>query len=208
VIRTPQSAAAESAATQPAWEDVATEQFSSVRVSLSRPVLVARSKGYLWFPAMIRFDDGALLTLMSTHPDDATNAPRKRVAWSTDGGLTWNGPPDPIAIAGGGAVRLTNGDQLIIPFSLFPRSEGALGADTQVVSAKGHEIRAADPGVTVTGFPRPLPPPSSGTGLASFVFNRQSVETGAGHYLTTLYGTFKGASRYTLLTAVSDDGYH
>src|SRR5438874_748118 len=36
------------------WKEVKTERRKGVTVTLSAPVLVARSKGYLWFPTLVR----------------------------------------------------------------------------------------------------------------------------------------------------------
>ena len=72
------------AADKPAWKVEKTETLKGLKVSLARPVLVARSKGYLWFPTLIR-RDGDLLALMSDYPDEHTKTSTSKVAWSGDG---------------------------------------------------------------------------------------------------------------------------
>jgi hypothetical protein len=44
-------------------------------ISLSEPVPVARSHGYLWFPSLIRRDRGDLLAVMSGGEDVYTKVP-------------------------------------------------------------------------------------------------------------------------------------
>src|SRR5262245_56798200 len=52
-----------------AWRDVKAHALKGVKVTLSEPVLVARSKGYLWFPTLHRLSDGGLLAVMSDYED-------------------------------------------------------------------------------------------------------------------------------------------
>src|SRR5262245_22959041 len=74
---------------RPAWKVVKTERVQGFDVSLSAPVLVARSKGYLWFPTLVRLGNDDLLAVMSNYADVHTTTSTSRVAWSGDGGLTW-----------------------------------------------------------------------------------------------------------------------
>ena len=39
--------------------------LKGIEVSVSKPVLVARSKGYLWFPTMTRLANGELFAVLS-----------------------------------------------------------------------------------------------------------------------------------------------
>jgi hypothetical protein len=48
---------------------------------------------------------------------------------------------------------------------------------------------------------------TTGLGTVGFVFNGQVVRARNGEYLTTLYGTFEGDSRYSLVLAESADGF-
>jgi hypothetical protein len=57
-----------------------------VRVSLAKPVLVARSKGYLWFPTMTRLSGGDLFAVLSTNLDAIVVDRTAAVTWSGDGG--------------------------------------------------------------------------------------------------------------------------
>jgi hypothetical protein len=65
--------------------------------------------------------------------------------------------------------------------------------------------------VVVTGWPRPLDPPGVAFGqpqlrMMGFLFAGQCVTLKDGHYLATLYGRFKGVTRYSLVVADSADG--
>ena len=61
-----------SAAQAPAeWKDRAPIQLKDLRVTLSEPVLVKRSRWYCWFPSLMRQPDGMLWAIM-TKPADVT----------------------------------------------------------------------------------------------------------------------------------------
>src|SRR5262249_36505780 len=110
-----------SAAEKPAWSAAKTVRLKGLKVSLSRPVLVARSKGYLWFPTLIALGKGQLLTLMSDYADEHVKTSTSMVAWSRDGGLTWS-KAEP-AFYSDSHLRLKNGDRLLLPYYLYPRKE-------------------------------------------------------------------------------------
>ena len=74
------------------WIDLNTIELNGLTVSLSQPVLVARSKGYLWFPSLQRFPDGTLLAVMSSLADVHVNQTAALYAWSRDGGRSWSEP--------------------------------------------------------------------------------------------------------------------
>lgn len=193
----------EKAPAKPEWQAARTETLEGVKVTLSRPVRVARSQGYLWFPTLVRLDDGQLLSVMSNYADIHTTTSTSRVAWSGDGGLTWSELQE--ARYSDSSVRLPGGDRLLLPYYLYPR-EGGMGAPYQVVPRGQRETRTVKEGVSVTGWPRPDRSFDPKLGLAGFVFNGQTVELKDGGYLATLYGHFKDAKRYSLVTAESRDG--
>ena len=86
-------------------------KLKGVTVTLSDPVLVARSKGYLWFPTLVRTHGGDLLAEMSNQKDTHHRDWTSLVSWSGDGGLTWT-DPEP-ALYGENPLQLDNGDQLL-----------------------------------------------------------------------------------------------
>jgi hypothetical protein len=143
----------------PAWKTTKTVSLEGLKVSLSDPVLVARSKGYLWFPSMTRLANGEFFAILSTSRDGVDRNRTSVVSWSGDGGLTWSEPSsiDPRGdLYSECTLRLLNGDELLYPFNLYPRP-GGMGAPYQVVSGqKGkREVRLVKGGVTVAGWPRP-----------------------------------------------------
>jgi len=184
------------------WPVGRTYELKGTRVTLSAPVLVARSKGFLWFPTLIRFDNGDLLAVMSDQPDEHHTTWTAQITWSLDGGLTWTEPKG--APYTENPVRRANGDFLMLPFALFPRP-GGMGAPYTLVRKGSRDVQVVKEGVTVTGWPRPDEPPEK-TGRSGFVFNGQTVELRKGGYLATLHGLFKGSKRYSLVAAESADG--
>lgn len=186
--------------------DTQTIAVPHYNITLAQPTLVARSKGYLWFPTLVRLSNGDLLAIMSNYADIETNAPTGRHAWSTDNGQTWNEPT--TAPYGETHLTLKNGDELILPYYLFPKATGSMSAPYKLVPKGTHEITLVQPGVTVEGWPRPDKNPPSKEGVSGFVFNGQTIKLKDGQYLATLYGTFEQDKRYNLVCAASRDGVH
>jgi hypothetical protein len=186
-----------------AWKDAATVRLKGAGLALSEPVLVARSKGYLWFPTLTPLADGALLALMSDYADVHTKTATAKLAWSRDGGLTWSEPAN--GLYADSHVRLADGGELLLPYYLFPRKDG-MGAACQVVAKGKQRAEVVEDGVTVAGWPRPDKTFEPKLGMSGFVFNGQTVELKGGGHLATLYGYFKDTNRYSLVAAESKDG--
>jgi hypothetical protein len=175
----------------------------SLKVTLSSPVLVARSKGYLWFPNLVRREDGTLLARMYDYADVHTNQSTGKVCWSSDGGQTWSELQ--AALGSDSHVSLPGGDLLLLPYYLYPRKDG-LGAPYQRVPRGKRELQTHKDGILVTDWPRPDRSFAPQLGLAGFVFNGQTVSLKNGSFLGTLYGYFKDTKRYSLVAAQSKDG--
>jgi len=187
---------------QTGWTDVRTVELQGLEVSLSRPVLVARSKGYLWFPTLVPMGGNGLIGILSDMPDVHTDRPTGLMTWSSDGGLTWSEPgKGPYSDCA--PLRLPNGDLLMLSNYLYPRADGTY-AGCGIIPRGKREPEALADGVTITGWPRPLRPGPHG--LAGFGFTGQTVAVEEGDYLATLYGFFEGAGRYSLVAACSVDG--
>ena len=193
-----------------AWETAATVPLEGVRVALSKPVLVARSKGYLWFPTMTRLSGGELFAILSTNRDAVVPDRTAAVTWSADGGLTWS-PLHSVDPKGDllteCTLRRADGDELLYPFNLYPRPEG-MGGLYQIVSGQPgkREIRVVKDGLIVSGWPRPDRSFNQELGLCGFGFNGQTLVSTDGSYLATLYGYFKDEFRYSLVLVESRDG--
>ncbi|KPK84106.1 MAG: hypothetical protein AMJ81_06510 [Phycisphaerae bacterium SM23_33] len=195
---------ANTSATAPVgWVVKDTIELKGVKVGLSQPVLVARRKGYLWFPTLTVLVNGDLLAQMSSHADVHTRTATSLMSWSGDGGLTWTTPVP--AAYGESTLRLPSGDQLLLPYYLYPKGRGVLAAPYQLCPKGKRLVRQVEGGVTVAGWPSPDRSFAPQLGLAGFVFNGQTVRLKGG-YLATLYGYFKDAKRYALVAAESADG--
>lgn len=193
------------AAAEPApWKGVKTATLQGLRVTLSSPVLVARDKGYLWFPTLSRLSDGRLLALMSNYADIHTSSSTCLAAWSADGGQTWTKPSP--GLYGDAQLTLPSGDLLLLPYYMYPQSAGRMGAPYQICRKGAAELTTVKDGLSVSAWPRPDRSFAPELGLSGFVFNGQTVELKDGGYLATLYGYFKDTKRYSLAAAQSDDG--
>jgi hypothetical protein len=206
----------------PAWQDGKPHALNGVTVTLSRPVLVARSKGYLWFPTLVKLMNGDCMAVMSNYADKHVETSSSLVSWSHDGGLTWTKPIE--GQYGDVSLRRPGDDELLLPYYLRPLPDGGIGAPYQLCPKRKQELRVVKPGVSVTGLPRKDKSLAPELGLAGFVFNGQSVKLKNDAYLATLYGYFeestaakpetvkaeaakpKEAPRYSLIAVESADG--
>ena len=194
----------------PAWEMTKAVSLDGLEVSLSKPRLVARSQRYLWFPTMTRLPGGELFATFSTNLDAVVADRTSSVSWSADDGLTWS---EPNSIMPKGdlyaetMLRLKNGDELLLPFNLYPDGEAMRGWH-QIVSGKKGErkVRFTDKSMTVSGWPRPDRSFNEMLGLSGFGFNGHGLAGKSGEYLATMYGYFKGEQRYSLVMVESTDG--
>jgi hypothetical protein len=185
------------------WHDAHVERVGGREITLSKPVLVARSSGFLWFPTIMRLASGDLLAVMSNYHDDHVEKATGALSWSGDGGLTWSKPS--AGLYSDSAARTSSGDQLLLPYYLKPLPGASLGAPYQLVANGKREATVATKCVEVKNWPRPDRSFAPKLGLAGFVFNGNPIEIEGGH-LTMLYGHFQDARRYSLVAAESKDG--
>ncbi len=184
--------------------------LSGLEISLSKPRLVARSHGYLWFPTLYRTGSGEWLAAMSDYADLHVGEGTCQVSWSDDGGYSWS----PL-VGGKGSdsfLTLPSGDSLLLPYYTKYESVDQISRTVQRIPRGRRELKLEEPGVKVSGWPRP---PEKLTGkavkpewnLSSFVFTGQTVVVKDGKWLATLYGYLTGTNgRYSLVVAESSDG--
>lgn len=185
------------------WQDVRTERLGDLEVTLSAPVLVARSEGFCWFPTLMQLANGDLLAVMSNYHDDHVEKATANLCWSANGGLTWSKPA--VGLYSDSALRTPEGDQLLLPYYLRPRPQGAMGDAYQIVPKGKREAKVVPEGLRVENWPRPDKSFAPKLGLSGFVFNGNTIEIKGG-YLALLYGHFKDAKRYSLVAADSKNG--
>jgi hypothetical protein len=188
----------------PVWKPGQTVPFEQGQVALSQPVLVARSKGYLWFPSLSRLSDGRLLAVMSNYADEHVTISTASLSWSADGGLTWTTPV--AGRYGDPTLTLANGCELLLPYYLRPLGDLVMGEVCQICKPGATSATLLDTKVIVRGWSRPDQPFSATTGMSGFVFNGDTLTDKDKNYLATLYGHYQGASRYALVLAESPDG--
>jgi hypothetical protein len=187
------------------WKPNRTVQIDGLRVTVSEPVLVAKSTGSLWFPTLARVNGDRWLVVMSDKRDEHTDEQTGVFAQSDDGGLSW-GKPGRIPIYSECPVALHD-ELLLLPNYLYPQADGSIGARYLLAPHEGGtEVRVKE-SATVGGWPRPLGELADPKlHIAGFVFNGQSVALKDDRHLVTLYGRFKGTTRYALVVATSRDG--
>ena len=104
-------------------------------------------------------------------------------------------------------LRLKNGDEMLLPFNLYPDGEAMRGWH-QIVSGKKGErkVTFTDKSITVSGWPRPDRSFNEKLGLSGFGFNGHGLMGKSDEYLATMYGYFKDEHRYSLVMVESTDG--
>ncbi len=191
--------------TMPEWKTHSVVSIDGLDVTVSEPVLVKRSRWFCWFPSLIRQPNGVLWAVMSAYADIHASNSVNYLSRSRDSGLTWE---EARVIGDGGLAHLiqSDGSVVILPYYLRERASHAIGAPCNVLSPQGVlDMRAS--GVEVSGWSKPTKSPLPDAGITGFVFNGQVARSIDGIYLGTLYGTFEGDSRYSLVLAESADGY-
>lgn len=202
------------------WPEGKTYDLKGLRVTLSAPVLVGRSKNAFNFPKIVGLRNGDLIAQVEVTPE-TWEGEQNEVLWSSDGGLTWGGEAR-CPIATSARVLLPSGDFVLLPYRLYPRPEG-MGGPYCVIPSGKREVRFMKEGITVTGWPRkPVTSKEQGEhGQASFVFDGQTVTLKDGKYLVTLNGFLEqqGAKngafavwglgvKTSVVAAESEDGLH
>ncbi len=159
---------------------------------------------------MTRLSGGELFANFSTNVDAVVANRTSVVSWSDDNGLTWSEPTsinpkgDLYAEA---MLRLQNGNELLLPFNLYPTQGGMRGWYQIVFGDKGsRKVEFFDKSLTVTGLPQPDRSFNEGLGLSGFGFNGQCVAAKSGEYLATMYGYFQNERRYSLVMVESQNG--
>src|SRR6188508_3242368 len=101
--------------TKPQWVDHKTVDLKDLRVTLSEPVAVGRSRGYYWFPNLWLMENGDLLCTISPVADIHMSSIPYLALWSRDGGLTWSEAV--VTNDGGQSLQvLANGDAHLLPY--------------------------------------------------------------------------------------------
>jgi hypothetical protein len=192
--------------TTPTWRDHQTVDLQGLRVTLSEPRVIGRSRGYFWFPNLWRLSNGDLLATISPVADIHMSSIPYLVTWSHNGGLSWC---EPIVTNDGGQVllQLDNGDALLLPYILRPRSNG-IGAPYNRIPAGTRTVEYIPIGVIVTGWPGPAKQVIPGLDIDSFSFNGQTVRLQDGTYLATVYGELVDPPGYRIFAVNSTDGVH
>jgi hypothetical protein len=186
------------------WTERQTIELHGLRVTLSQPVDVGRSRGYFWFANLWQMPDGDLLSTISPVADIHMSSLPYLVTWSRDGGLTWS---EPIVTNDGGQalLQLASGDAVLLPYILRPRPEG-IGAPYNLISAGTRDVQYVASGVTVTGIPGRDKPYVPGLDMAGFSFNGQTLQRRDGSYLATIYGQLVDPPGSRIFAVTSTDG--
>ena len=204
--------------TQDGWPPGLAYHNIGLRLSISPPMLIGRRKTFFWYPYLARLANGEVLAVVNQGADsceDNIKVPQA-YTWSGDGGRSWTPAREFHAHGCCSDLTLPSEDLLLLPFNLFSTPQGVRGPCARIPKGRREALFENDR-IEVTGWPRPLghyPAPEIGgacqrLGLAGFFFNRQTLSVEDGRtYLATLYGTFAGDEKYSLVAAESGDGFH
>ncbi|MHB0956693.1 MAG: sialidase family protein [Pirellulaceae bacterium] len=178
--------------------------MKELTVELAPPVLVGRSREFLWFPTLVPLEGEQLLAVLHDLGDVYTNQPTAKFAWSADRGESWSELERHLGT--NTSVQLSNGDRILLPYYLHPHVEGGFTGPYQVVPSGQRAVTVCKEGLRVVGFPRADRSFDPQQGLAGFVLSGNSIRRHDNTFLTTLYGHFQDATRYALVVAASSDG--
>ncbi len=179
-----------------------TIELVGAKVTLSPPVQVARSRGFLWFPVLAPLGGDELLAVASSHRDAHVKDDFSAAFRSADGGRSW-GPLATLGESGYSHLKLDDGRRLLLPYYMRPRDGGLQGPC--VVFSPGGDCESISNGVRVS-LARKDRSFAPELGLGGFVFDGQPVRGRAGEHLATVYGHFEGEQRYSSLLLESPDG--
>ncbi len=193
-----------SAADRPSWKPGHSHPYGKGKVTFSQPQLVARSRGFLWFPSLSRLADGRLLAVMTDYADEHVKVATARLTWSADGGLSWTDPVQ--GRYGDPTLTLRDGNEILLPYYLKPLGDKVMGEVFQLCKAGQSRAGLMEQQVIVRGWPRPDQSFDTTTGMSGFVFNGDTLIDKDQNYLATLYGHYKDTPRYALVLAESRDG--
>ena len=188
--------------TCPSWEDRRTVDLRGLRVTLSRPILVARSRGFHWFPCIARLGGGDLIATVATTADAYIPQPDAAQYRSRDGGLTWQPLP---ALQGQffSSLSLPGGDRVYLPYHLRPAGDCIQG-DSFLLPADGGPPQRRANSVRVV-LPRKDRSFAPDLGFAGVVFDGQTLRARDGAYLACMYGRFEDDKRYSTILVESPD---
>lgn len=216
----------EPVASDKGWPQGKTYELSGLRVTLSAPVLVGRSKDYFWFPQIQLLPNGELIAIIRTCADDWPFEDKSAVLWSVDNGLTWS-KPEPYKPESFAQLLAPSGDMLLLPLMVYPRPNG-VGGIYHVIPGSKREVNREPGEMIVTGLPKPFLSPYPPQGAVGFI-DGQTVKIKDGKYLAPVYAYFKDYDeqifkrvggkylattreggythkKYNLMAAESDDG--
>src|SRR4029453_12179779 len=128
--------------------------LKGINVSLSRPVLVGRSKDYFWFPQIQRLPSGDLVAIIRTCADAWPFEDKSAVLWSSDRGMTWS-KPHPYVGESFYQLVAPSGDLLLLPLMLYPRS-GGVGGPYHLIPKGRREVQRARDEMIGRGRPGPF----------------------------------------------------
>ena len=190
--------------TKHSWIDHQTLNVGDVRVTLSEPVAVGRSRGYYWFPNLWQLRTGDLFCTISPVADIHMSTIPYLATWSRDGGLTWS---EPVVTNDGGQtlLELASGEAILLPYFMRRKAEG-LGARYNRMPAGTRTLAYEATGVCVTGIPGPDRAYKPSLDTAGIVFNGQTLHLNDGSYLATIYGGLLDFPGSRIFAVKSTDG--
>ena len=138
--------------TENSWPEGRKYSLQGVQATVSAPVLVARSKGFLWFPTLVRMDGDNLVAVMQNRADECTRPDKTTalIARTRNGGFCVQWTDSRVAPwwISGDDVRTLQRHQKVC--------HGGRGVQgwTRLESPDGHcrrELQAPGPGRPVRG---------------------------------------------------------
>lgn len=189
-------------------------KLKGLRVTLEDPIQVAEGVGHCWFPQIVQFSTGELLTSVSIVAD-AHGLPihAQGIYLSADQGQTWGRRYTVAEAMTSVKIPRPNGDILMVPGRVYPDPPGqwrTFSGSYVRYQAGGEKIVVEARGIRVEGLPRDINPSAEAHVLpgqmnhGEHCFDGDGLEV-EGRLLTTMYLRFRGDDLYSTVAFTSED---
>lgn len=185
-----------------------------LNISLSKPVVVTRSKKHFWYPAFSHLANGDIIMKIYAVPD-GLRAVAGVISWSGDKGSTWS---DPVKIGkdyNTDGFILPSGDFMFLPFFLRKLPDGTIGSQCNIIPYGKREVRHEENYVRIEGLPEPpLIIPTEYDQFqeqeyCGYVFCGMVEKLRDGGYITTVYSAAREMTELSATYCVeSEDGFN
>ncbi|MBT5876254.1 MAG: exo-alpha-sialidase, partial [Candidatus Latescibacteria bacterium] len=180
--------------------------IGQLETQIEAPVHVGGAPGHHWFPMLHSLSDSEKLCMVTVSDDRVQGEWPGRIYHTNDGGSSWNDIGDMENVSHA-SVSINEQRLLVLPYELFPANpndfRNACANGTMLDRPNHSRIVSSVERVCFHGFSRDFTTHPGGQLKLATNGNVLTLENG--QLFTTLYGVYAPETRYTCVSAVSDD---